>query len=266
MKPIHEWRPQKFSDIIGKANAPTVQRLQARAKKRKSFAAGFLGPYGTVKTSLARLLLKSYVCETPDPVTADPCHQCKHCLQATPDHSGTCLNYEFHELNGNVAVERSKLSDLVASLGVGYWPPFLIVDEFQRLSERQTQEVFLDFLHDLKEGVFIATLMTNNDHGNGPTCSVLPEIRDRLKLFYLHRPTPSEMSAFLLERLDEWGITSSPHIVNNLVARSRASFRACLNTLDEARVCNGGILDDAFLDDLLPPAPETIVYHNPFND
>jgi replication-associated recombination protein RarA len=266
MKPINEWRPQKFSDIIGKANARTVQRLQALAKERKSFAAGLLGPFGTVKTSLARLLLKSYVCEAPDPVTADPCHQCKHCLQATPDHSGTCLNYEFHELNGNVAVERSKLSDLVASLGVGYWPPFLIVDEFQRLSERQTQEVFLDFLHDLKEGVFIATLMTNDDRGNGPTCSVLPEILDRLKLFHLQRPTSSEISAFLLERLDEWGITSSPHIVNNLVARSRASFRACLNTLDEARVSNSGILDDAFLDDLLPPAPETVLYHNPFND
>lgn len=266
MTPIHDWRPRKFSDIVGKANARAVQRLQALAKARKSFAAGFLGPYGTVKTSLARLLLKSYVCEAPDPVTADPCHVCKHCLQATPDHNGACLNYEFHELNGNVAVERSKLSDLVASLGLGFWPPFLIVDEFQRLSERQTQEVFLDFLHDLKDGVFIATLMTSDARGNAPTCSVLPEIRDRLKLFHLQRPTSPELSTFLLERLDEWGITSTPHTVKNLVACSRGSFRACLNTLDEARVGNSGILDDAFLDDLLPPAPETDEYDNPFND
>lgn len=266
MTPIHEWRPQKFSDIIGKANARTVQRLQALAKERNSFAAGFLGPFGTVKTSLTRLMLKSYVCEAPDPVTADPCHKCKHCLQTTPDHNGTCLTYEFHELNGNVAVERSKLSDLVASLVAGYCPPFLIIDEFQRLSERQTQEVFLDFLHDLKEGVFIATLMTSDDRGNGPTCSVLPEILDRLKLFHLQRPTSLEVSTFLLERLDGWGITSSRPLVNDLVARSRASLRTCLNTLEEARVGNGGLLDEAFLDDLLPPAPETVVYHNPFND
>lgn len=162
MNSLKLWRPRKFADIVGAVNQPSVHRLQAAAKQRRLLKGILLGPYGTVKTSIARLLLKSCLCKNPDPVTADPCHLCDHCKNANADHNGEWFNYQYWEVDcTQKEVNREFISGIISQAHSGLFPPFLIFDELQRMHERSTQESLLKFTEDLEDGVVLAVVMTD---------------------------------------------------------------------------------------------------------
>ena len=266
MSPINQWAPSKFSDIFGRKNEPTVRRIQALVKTRTPFAGALIGPMGVCKTQLARLLAKGCVCSNPDLESGDPCNVCTPCLDADPAHSGAIHRMQFSWINAEIQTDRHRISELLTELQAGYCPPLLIVDELQRFSETRFQEVFLNFITDLREGVFACTVMTGSNLKGRSMTGVLPELLDRLKVFPLHRPAPDEVAGFLLQQLNQWGIRSTPAVIADLVACSNGSLRNCLNTLEEARVGNDGLLDIPFIRDVLPLAAQEEVYRNPFND
>ncbi len=250
MEPISQWRPARFAEVIGAANAPAVRRLQEAARHRRPLKGILVGPFGTVKTSIARLLMRSYVCTSPDPATADPCGRCRHCRDAVPEYNGEPLNYRHWEIDCTQSgVDRAFVGGIVAEARGDYVPPFLFADEIHRLSERSAQEALLKFVEDLRDGVFLAAVMTDTTAGCPP--KVLPALFDRLTPYRFAVPTADELAAALRSRLVAWGITATEDAVHHLVVRSGHSFRACLRIVEDALLCNGGRLDREWIDQTL---------------
>jgi replication-associated recombination protein RarA len=242
------WRPQRFADIVGAVNQPNVRRLQAVAKQRSLLKGILVGTTGTAKTSVARLLLKSYLCLNRDPLTADPCHECRNCRNANSAHSGERFNFEYWEVDcSQHSVNREYITGLVRDASDAIVPPFLIFDELQRLHEEKAQGCLLTFTHDLSDGVFLAATMADFDSDRRCPTGILPALYDRLSKFHFQVPKADEIANFLWAKLDEWNITSTPTDIHELVLLTHCSFRDCLDKLQAAREINDGKLDTQFL-------------------
>lgn len=268
MENVTYWRPERFEQIIGEKNRWTVRQLQAAAKERRPINALVLGPMGTAKTTICRLLMKSYVCQSPDPETADPCNRCRHCQEITADYNGEWLNYQHWEIDGTQAIGRPELSEIIQQARSGIVPPLLFIDELARLHEASAQAVFLTFVGDLKDGVFLAAAMTEPDRPRDRPVQVLPALFDRLTTYYFNVPEPEEKVALFLRQCPAWQIEATKADLTNLVLRAKQSFRTCLNILEEARKSPNHRLDTALIDEFLPPLDDLgcDAWLNPFSD
>lgn len=266
MRPINQWHPGRFSDFIGEKNIPVVRRIQSFVKNKTGFAGAFIGPMGVCKTRMARLVTRAFLCQNPDAISGDPCNVCKACVQVGPTCRGAIFSRQLSWINAELQTSRQDLCDLIAELQSGHVPPLFVIDEIQRFSETKLQEVLLNFVTDLQGGVFICTVMTGGKAKGRSIDGLLPALRNRLNLLPFQRPEPSEVTRFLLQHLDEWRIRSTPANIAKMVASANGSIRTCLNALEEARVVNKGILDIAFIRDLLPAANLGGVSINPLND
>ena len=72
------WRPQRFAEVIGQEPIVTTLR-QAVASGRAAHAYLFVGPRGTGKTSMARILAKAINC-TDRASDGEPCDACAACV------------------------------------------------------------------------------------------------------------------------------------------------------------------------------------------
>jgi len=266
MNSLKLWRPRKFADIVGAVNQLSVHRLQEAARQRGPLKGILLGPFGTVKTSIARLLLKSYLCKNPDPVTADPCHHCSHCKNANADHNGEWLNYQYWEVDCTQKnVNREFISGVISQARSGLFPPFMVFDELQRMHEGSAQESLLKFTEDLEDGVVLAVVMTDEDSDR--PIRVLPPLFDRLSSFYFAVPEVEEFVDFFRLRMPGWEIEGTEIDILEMVVRSERRFRKCFDVLDEARQANSGRLDRKLIDQLLPKKKQSLdEWINPFAD
>ena len=266
MDSVKHWRPSTFSEIVGARNRRTVERLQRAAIQRQPLAGILLGSYGSAKTTLAQLLMKSYVCQKPNAQTGDPCEKCSHCRSVNPDYNGESHTFQHWEIDCSQPITREDVGQLVDEARSSVWPPFIILDEFHRLSKRSAQDVLLKFAEGLRHGVLLTIAMTDADRPSAWSTQIRPALLDRLKRYYLVLPESEEMVSALWAKLPSWNIDSTKEALRELVARSQCSFRTCLNVLDDARNVNDGCLDMDLIDDILPPCASTSEdWRNPFD-
>ena len=223
------WRAQTFAEIVGQEAVVETLRNAVRAD-RVSHAVLFVGPRGTGKTSLARILAKAVNCT--DLRDGDACDACPSCVSIR---EGTTLDLIEIDAASNRGIDAVR--DLRERLP---YPPgqlrrkVYILDEAHQI----TRDAWNALLKSLEEPPdFVNFMFASTEPSGFP-----PAILSRLQRFDVRRLTVPEIEGKL---------------VRILAADDRQADPAALHLI--ARLAAGGMRDaESMLDQLLSTAPDRI--------
>lgn len=152
-----EMRPKTWDDYIGIPN--TIAQLQHTIQTNNPRGGIMIwGPTGVGKTSLAKLIVTSWLCLNKEPKEFNPCGKCSVCLGLNTD------NYYYYTPSGSKdtgdgkssaqvigeMISRSKQSPYYMDNKSGTFRQFLIINEMQLLS-RATHNSLLDAIEEAPE-------------------------------------------------------------------------------------------------------------------
>jgi DNA polymerase-3 subunit gamma/tau len=223
------WRAQTFSQIVGQEAVVETLRNAVRTD-RVAHAILFVGPRGTGKTSLARILAKAVNCT--DLRDGDPCDACESCVAVR---DGTTLDVLEIDAASNRGI--NEVRDLRDRLA---YPPghlrrkVYILDEAHQI----TRDAWNALLKSLEEPPdFVIFMFASTEPSGFP-----PAIMSRLQRYDVRRLTVPEIEGKLTRILE---------------ADGRAIEPAALTLI--ARLAAGGMRDaESILDQLLSTTDETV--------
>ena len=229
-----QYRPQKFSDIVGQEHA--VKTLLSQLESGK-IGHGYLfaGPRGTGKTSTARIFAKAVNCQKYKmPNFGEPCNKCKSCLSVV---SGSNLDLIEIDAASNRLIEdvrdlreKIKLSPVSSRFKV------YIIDEAHML----TREAFNALLKTLEEppkhAIFI---LATTEPSKLPTTII-----SRVQRFNFQRAKDEELAMALRKIIKEEGIKIDDEAIFAIAKAADGSFRDAVSFLDQLSASSKKVTKD----------------------
>ncbi len=222
------WRAQTFGEIVGQE--PVVQTLRnAVRSNRVAHALLFVGPRGTGKTSMARIVAKALNCTNL--VDGEPDDTCEPCVSIR---EGRALDViEMDAASNNKVDDIREFLPRVATVPGSLRRKVFIVDEVQRIKEGW--DLLLKTLEEPPEHVAFIFCTTD-------ASQVRPAVLSRIQRFDFRPLTVAQIEGKLRRVIDAEGRTADDSAIG-LVARLAA----------------GGMRDaESMLDQLLTAGPERL--------
>jgi DNA polymerase-3 subunit gamma/tau len=232
------WRAQTFGQIVGQEAVVETLRNAVRTD-RVAHAVLFVGPRGTGKTSLARILAKALNCT--DLRDGDPCDACAACVGIR---EGTTLDVIEIDAASNRGINEIKeLRDRINYAPSELRRKVYILDEAHQI----TKDAWNALLKSLEEPPDFVVFMFASTHPQ----EFPPAILSRLQRYDVRRLTVPEIEGKLRRILDADGRVAEPDGINLIARLAAGGMRDAESMLDQLLASGGDRLDESRVRDLL---------------
>ena len=232
------WRAQTFSEIVGQG--PVVETLRNAVRTdRVSHATLFVGPRGTGKTSLARILAKALNCT--DLRDGDPCDACEACVSIREGRALDLVEIDAASNRGIDAIRELRER-------INYGPTDLrrkvyILDEAHQI----TKDAWNALLKSLEEPPDDVAFMFASTHPQ----DFPPAILSRLQRFDVRRLTVPEIEGKLSRILEAESVGAEPAAIHLIARLAAGGMRDAESMLDQLLGAAGGTIEEGQVRDLL---------------
>jgi DNA polymerase III subunit gamma/tau len=232
------WRAQTFGEIVGQTAVVETLRNAVRAG-RVSHALLFVGPRGTGKTSLARIVAKALNCTNLQ--DGDPCDRCESCVAIR---EGRAIDLVEIDAASNRGIgDIRELRDRIHYAPTDLRRKVYILDEAHQI----TKDAWNALLKSLEEPPdFVVFIFASTHPQEFP-----PAILSRLQRFDVRRLSVEEIEGKLSRILAAESVTAEPGAIRLIARLAAGGMRDAESMLDQVLAAAGGTIDEASVRDLL---------------
>ena len=239
------FRAQTFAQMVGQEAVVQTLRNAVRLG-RVGHAFLFVGPRGTGKTSMARILAKAVNCT--DLRDGEPCDACPSCVAIR---DGRALDViELDAASNNKVDDMRELVPRVYTAAADLRHKVFIIDEVQRIKEGW--DVLLKTLEEPPSGVVFIFCTTDPSQ-------IRPAVVSRLQRFTFRPLATTEIEGKLSRILESEGRTVEPSAVALIARLAGGGMRDAESMLDQVLVSTAGPIAVTAIADLLGLADEVEV-------
>jgi DNA polymerase-3 subunit gamma/tau len=231
------WRAQTFAEIVGQEAVVTTLRNAVRTN-RLAHGLLFVGPRGTGKTSLARIVAKAVNC--PNVRDGEPDDTCEACVAIR---EGRALDViEMDAASNNKVDDMRELLERTWTAPSDLTRKVYIVDEVQRIKEGW--DVLLKTLEEPPDHIVFIFCTTD-------ASQIRPAVLSRVQRFDFTRLSVEQIAGKLDRILLADGRTAEPGAVQLVARLAAGGMRDAESILDQVLASGDDLLTEARVGDLL---------------